>query len=101
MSWLAARSAEYQTLECEMSLVLEIPDTVEQALQLPPANRKKRLFRELAVALYAQNILSFGKARELADLNRYEFGSLLEERGIPRHYGEEELQEDLEYALGE
>ncbi|MBU4224990.1 MAG: UPF0175 family protein, partial [Chloroflexi bacterium] len=45
--------------------------------------------------------LSFGKARELAGMGKYEFGRLLGERGIPRHYGREELEDDLAYARGE
>jgi predicted HTH domain antitoxin len=40
---------------------------------------------ELAVALYARGILSFGKARELTSFNRIEFGRLLGRRETPRH----------------
>lgn len=35
---------------------------------------------ELAIALYSQELLSFGKARELAQMGKYEFGQLLGER---------------------
>jgi predicted HTH domain antitoxin len=52
----------------------------------------------LAVALYAEGLLSFGKARELAGLGSREFGKLLGERHIPRHYGRGELSDDLTYA---
>ncbi|MBI2297991.1 MAG: UPF0175 family protein [Armatimonadetes bacterium] len=78
-----------------MSLVLEIPDSVAGALLLPPAEREERLRQELAVTLYALEILGFGKARELAELGHYEFGQLLGRRGVPRQYGQEELDEDL------
>ena len=54
--------------------------------------------QELALALYARDILSFGKARELAALSKHEFHTLLGEREIPRHYTEAELAEDLDYA---
>ena len=81
-----------------MDLKLEIPDSVVQAIRLPIAERKQQLTIELALSLYAQGILSFGKARELAGLGKYEFGLLLGRRGIPRHYGHEELQDDLKYA---
>jgi predicted HTH domain antitoxin len=54
---------------------------------------------ELAITLCAQEALSFGKAKELAGMSRYEFGQiLLGKRGIPRHYGREELEDDLAYA---
>jgi predicted HTH domain antitoxin len=55
---------------------------------------------ELALALYAQGILSFGKAAELARSSRYEFADLLGRREIPRHYTEENFAADLNYARG-
>ena len=84
-----------------MSLTLEIPDTVEHALRLPKAGRQNELMLELAMALYSRGILSLGKASELAKMSKIELGVLLGRRGIPRHYGEEELAQDLEYARGE
>lgn len=84
-----------------MGVHLEIPDTVVQAIRLPEGRIARELLVELAVALYAQELLSFGKARELAGIGKYEFGRLLGERGIPRHYGREELEDDLAYACGE
>ena len=84
-----------------MSLQLDIPDSVSQALRLPRAEQQQRLTTELALSLYAQSILSFGKARELASLSKYEFGALLGQRGIPRHYDPDDLQDDLAYARGE
>lgn len=84
-----------------MSLTLEIPDTVEQALRLPKARRQNELMLELAIALYSRGILSLGKASELAKTSKMEFGLLLGRREIPRHYGSEDLAQDLEYARGE
>ncbi|WP_255150111.1 UPF0175 family protein [Halorarius halobius] len=77
---------------------IEIDDDVYEALQVPEAERSQALKRELAVSLYARGILSFGKARELAELSRREFHELLGERKIQRHYTETELTEDIEYA---
>jgi predicted HTH domain antitoxin len=34
-------------------------------------------------------------------MGKHEFGRLLGERGIVRHYGREELEDDLKYARGE
>ena len=84
-----------------MSIQLEIPDAIAQAIRLPLSDQKQQLLIELAVALYARDILSFGKARELAGLSKYEFGVLLGRRGIHRHYGVEELQDDVTYARGQ
>jgi len=77
---------------------IEIDDDVYEALQLPEGERSTAMKRELAVSLYARNVLSFGKARALAELSKREFQQLLGEREITRHYGEEELEEDLDYA---
>lgn len=77
---------------------LSIPESVIQAIQLPENRIESELLKELAIALYSQELLSFGKARELAQMGHYEFSQLVGKRAILRHYGEEELQEDLNYA---
>ena len=84
-----------------MSVQLHIPDSVACAIRLPEERIAQELLEELAIALYAQGLLSFGKARELAGMGKYEFGQLLGKRGIRRHYGREELEDDLKYARGE
>jgi predicted HTH domain antitoxin len=83
-----------------VSLSLEIPDDVSQAMRLPPAETKSRLQLELAVSLYAQEILSLGKAAELACISRLELSDALAKRGVPMHYTQEDLSNDLAYARG-
>lgn len=80
---------------------LHIPRSVADAIALPEARKARELQRELALALYREDLLSFGKARELAHLDAYAFARLLGERGIPRHYGDDELDDDLDYARNE
>ncbi len=77
------------------TMVLEIPDELAKALRVPPEERLPRLCRELAVRLYQKGLLSFGKARELAGMSKWEFHVLLGEEGIVRRYDVEELEEDL------
>jgi predicted HTH domain antitoxin len=84
-----------------MPVNLQIPDSVVQGLRLPEGEIPARLRMELALALYAQGALSLGKAAELAETSRLLFGELVGQRGIPRHYGEEDLARDLSYARGE
>ena len=84
-----------------MSVQLTIPDSVVQAMRLPEVERTERLLIELALSLYAQGILSFGKARELARMDKYEFGQLLGRRAVLRHYTLEEYRDDVDYARGE
>ena len=81
-----------------MIIQLEIPDSIVEAMRLARQDQKQQLLLELALALYARGILSFGKARELAGLSQYEFGLLLGKRGVPRHYTAEDLQDDVSYA---
>jgi predicted HTH domain antitoxin len=81
-----------------MSLTLEIPDEVSQAMHLPPPEAEARLRLELAISLYAQQILSLGKAAELAGVSRWELNATLAKRGVAMHYGPEDLAEDVAYV---
>ncbi len=80
---------------------LHIPRSVADAITLPEGRKEEELRRELAVTLYREEMLSFGKARELAGLDKFAFTQRLGARGIERHYGADELDEDLAYARGE
>ena len=80
-----------------MGLQISISDSIMQALRLPEQRIERELRRELAV-VYTQDILSFGKARELAEMDKYEFGQLFALRGVVRHYSFAELDDDLDYA---
>ena len=44
---------------------------------------------------FQQDKLSFGKAREMADMTAWEFQQLLGSRGITVHYDVEDYEEDL------
>lgn len=81
-----------------MSITLDIPNNIHEALHVPREAMEQRLKLELAVSLYAQQALSQGKAAELAGMDWFDFNDVLAERGIAMHYGEKELEEDLAYA---
>ena len=109
---LAARAGESRTAEAPASYdvtptaragsarpavegndyLVRIPRDVLNSARLTPA----QALVELAVHLYAQNKLSFGKARELAGMRVWEFQQLRGSRRIPAHYGLAELDEDEE-----
>ena len=74
------------------TVCLEIPDDILHATRMTP----KEIKRELAILLFEQGKLSFGKARELAQLSAWDFQSLLAFRDIPLHYDVEEYEEDLD-----
>ncbi len=81
-----------------MTILIEIPDTVARAIRIPRKEQKRQLKIELALSLYTQGILSFGKAAELAAMTKMEFNLLLGKRNIPRQYDETDLQDDIAYA---
>lgn len=76
-------------------LTLEIPPDLVDAIRLPFEEKLTRLRRELALRLYEKDLLSFGKARELAGMSKWDFHVLLGDEGIPRRYDLEELERDL------
>jgi predicted HTH domain antitoxin len=72
-------------------LSLEVPQDVLESARMSAADLKT----ELALALYAQQRLSIGKARELAGMSLWEFRRLLASRHIAPHYDESDLTEDI------
>ena len=79
-------------------VTITVPQDIVQALRLPPDAVAAELQRELAVALYQRGILSSGKAAALAGMTRWEWEELLRARKIPRHYADEDLDQDIAYA---
>jgi predicted HTH domain antitoxin len=81
-----------------MSFIVELPDSVAEALRLAPPDAEAEVRKELALALYARGILGFGKARELCGLTKWQFEELLGRRKVIRPYDEDDLAVDLAYA---
>ena len=69
-----------------------------QAIRLPQEAIEQQLLLELSTSLYGRALLSLGKARELAGMGEYDFARELGRRKITRHYGRDELADDLAYA---
>ena len=73
------------------TISIEIERDVVHATRMKPAELK----RELAIYLFQQGKLSFGKAREMTGMSVLTFQQMLGSRGIPVHYDSEEYEEDL------
>jgi predicted HTH domain antitoxin len=71
-------------------IAIEIPREIIHATRMTP----EELRRELAIYLFQQGKLSFGKAREMAGLTIWTFQQLLGSRGIPVHYDFEDYEAD-------
>ena len=83
-----------------VSVTLEIPSEVVDSVRVPPQEVEARLRLELAVALYAQNLLSGGKAATLAGIDRWQWEDVLASRHIERHYDDDAVTDDLAYGQG-
>lgn len=79
-------------------LSITIPFEIKRALKIPDKEIESRLRLELAIHLYEEWLLSFGKAVELAGISRWTFAEELAKRKIPRHYTEKDLEEDIAFA---
>ncbi len=78
-----------------MQVCLELPEECLKAIRLPEEEIQDRLKKELALRLYSKNLLSFGKARQLAGITRWEFHDFLGKENVVRRYDVRELEEDL------
>jgi predicted HTH domain antitoxin len=71
---------------------IKIPREIFHAARMTPEEMRK----ELAISLYQQERLSFGKARQMAGMSFWAFQQLLGSRKIPVHYSSTEYERDLE-----
>lgn len=71
---------------------INVPREVLHATRMTLAEIKT----ELALTLFQQGKLSFGKARELAEMSFWTFQQLLGARDISIHYDLEDLDGDIE-----
>lgn len=75
-----------------MAIQIDIPEDVLDSARLSVAELKI----EIAATLYTSGRLSIGKARELAGMSLWQFRQLLASRGIPPHFDEHDLLEDIQ-----
>lgn len=73
------------------TVAIDIPREILHAARISPAEVR----RELAVLLFEQGRLSFGKARELAEMSHWQFQQLLASRAIALHYDLDDYEQDL------
>jgi predicted HTH domain antitoxin len=69
---------------------IEVPREIIHATRMTPQDLK----RELAIFLFQQGKLSFGKAREMTGMTVWVFQQLLASRKISIHYDIEDYDED-------
>lgn len=74
---------------------IEIPEKIIKTLGFKESEMGATLKKELAAYFFQRNLLSFGQARQLAELSVWDFLDLLRERKVPLHYDIAEYEEDL------
>ena len=75
----------------QSTIAIEIPREIIHAARMKPLELKQ----ELAIHLFQEGRLSFGKARQLADMSAWVFQQLLGSKGIPMHYDIDDYAEDI------
>ncbi|MBD1872096.1 UPF0175 family protein [Nodosilinea sp. FACHB-131] len=75
-----------------MKITLEIPDEALQEQTLSQAD----WLREIAIALFRQELITLGTASAIAGMHQMAFQELLFDRGIDLHYGLADYQADIE-----
>ena len=83
---------EAKTCYNEGVMIVEIPDQVLEQAGLS----SKDLLLKVALLLFKEEKLTLGQASRLAGLHQYEFQKELVRAEIPIHYGEEDLERDLQ-----
>jgi predicted HTH domain antitoxin len=81
-----------------MELNLKIPDDIYLALKFPDGQKEELLLIELAISLHERGYLSFGKARQLSKMTKWDFHDELGRRKIERHYDSFAMEEDIDYG---
>jgi predicted HTH domain antitoxin len=86
-----ARSA-CKTCYNVVDMIVEIPDQVLEQAGLS----SRELLLKVALLLFKEEKLTLGQASRLAGLHQYEFQKELVRAGVPIHYGEEDLEHDMQ-----
>lgn len=92
--WLEVIAVEYSKLE------LRVPKTVVSALSMSGAEMASDFSRRIALSLFAEGILSLGKAAELAGMSYREFFDLARAKKVPLNYTAEDLEADIQTLRG-
>lgn len=75
-----------------MQITLNLPDSLDQASIFD----QNDWLREIAVALFRQELVALGTASRIANMHQMEFQQLIGSRGICIHYDVEEFEEDIQ-----
>ncbi|NET36645.1 MAG: UPF0175 family protein [Cyanothece sp. SIO1E1] len=75
-----------------MQITLNLPDNLSQTKTFNQSD----WFREIAIALFQQELISLSRASKIAGMEIMAFQKLLADRGICVHYDVEDLEQDVQ-----
>jgi len=75
-----------------MKITLNIPDEITQSNTLSQAD----WLREIAIALFQQELITLGTASHIAGMHQLEFQGLLFDRDVCIHYGIDDYKADID-----
>ncbi len=73
----------------------ELPALLVNQVGLNEGNLNQQVRRMLALFLFEHKRISLGKACEIGNMSYWEFADLNRQLGIPFHYSQDDLTEDL------
>lgn len=73
-----------------MQITLEIPDDITLLSE-------SEWLREIAIALFQQELITLGRASKIAGMHLIEFQQLIASRGICIHYDVEDFEQDIQH----
>ena len=78
-----------------VTVKMDFPKDVLLAADISETNAPSDIKKHLALHMFKERIISFGKASELSGLNKLEFIELAGSKGISLNYDAGDYQEDL------
>ena len=78
-----------------VTVKMEFPKDVLLAADISEANAPTDIRMHLALYMFKERILSFGKATELSGMDKLDFMELAGSKGISLNYDADDYQEDL------
>lgn len=75
-----------------MQITIDIPDEIARNSNLSQSD----WLREVAIALFRQELITLGTASHIAGMQQLEFQELLYDRGISLHYDMDDYRADIE-----
>jgi predicted HTH domain antitoxin len=79
---------------------MDLPRDILLAANIPIANATTDIKKHLALYMFKERILSFGKAAELSGIGKLPFMEFAGSRGVSLNYDADDYSEDLNIIKG-